>query len=372
MDTADARWMRHALDLARRRLGDVSPNPAVGCVIVGDQKVLGRGATAIGGRPHAEVIALSEAERLWGPAATRGATAYVTLEPCAHHGQTPPCADALVAAGIARVVCPLEDPDPRVSGRGFARLIRAGIDVDIGCLAADAEAVNAGFLMRQRAGRPWVTLKMATTLDGRIATRTGESRWITGPDARARVHLMRARSDGVLIGAGTARIDDPRLDIRLPGTWRNPDRIVADGSLSLPLTGHLVAGAGASPVTVLHRAGAPDDRKTALASAGVKLIEVGDEGEGLLDMADALGKLAVQGMTRLLCEGGGRMAAALLRADLVDEIVLFTAGKIIGGDGLPVVQGFGLLDLADATMFHRASVAPIGDDTMSTWLKGKG
>lgn len=369
MDTADVRWMRHALDLARRRLGEVAPNPAVGCVIVKGTTPLGRGMTGRGGRPHAEAVALDDARTRWGDAATGGATAYVTLEPCAHHGKTPPCADALAEAGIARVVCPIEDPDPRVSGRGFARLRSAGIELDIGCLAAEAARVNAGFLSRVVDGRPWVMLKMAATLDGRIATRTGESRWITGPEARARVHLMRARSDGVLVGAGTARADDPSLDVRLPGAWSQPARIVADGSLSLPLTGRLVATAGAHPVHVLHRAAAPEDRKTALREAGVDLVETHDEGEGLLDMNHALRQLAERGLTRLLCEGGGRMAAALLRADLVDEMTVFTAGKVIGGDGLPVVQGFGLSDLAEARGFTRISVSPVGQDIMSVWSR---
>ena len=197
----DADWMAAALSLARRGLGQVWPNPAVGCVIVKDGRVLGRGWTQPGGRPHAETMALAQA----GDGA-RGATAYVSLEPCAHHGKTPPCADALIASGIARVVMPLEDPDPRVSGKGVARLHDAGISVEIGLLAAEAEAVNCGFLMRQRSGRPWVTLKLAASLDGRIATSTGQSQWITGPEARRHVHAMRLRHDAVMVGAGTVTV----------------------------------------------------------------------------------------------------------------------------------------------------------------------
>ncbi|MDT8342945.1 MAG: bifunctional diaminohydroxyphosphoribosylaminopyrimidine deaminase/5-amino-6-(5-phosphoribosylamino)uracil reductase RibD, partial [Thermohalobaculum sp.] len=207
----DRRWMAMALGLARRGLGRVAPNPAVAALIVAEGQLLGRGVTAPGGRPHAEALALAQAMDLGGPDAARGATAYVTLEPCAHHGLTPPCAEALAAAGIARLVCPLSDPDPRVSGRGFVHLRAAGIAVETGLMAAEAAALNAGFLSRITRARPHLTLKLATTLDGRIATASGESRWITGPGARLRVHALRARADAILIGAGTARADDPML-----------------------------------------------------------------------------------------------------------------------------------------------------------------
>ncbi len=369
MDRADARWMRLALGLARRRIGQVAPNPAVGAVIVRDGIVLGRGATAKGGRPHAEVIALEQAARRDNGALLRGATAYVTLEPCAHHGKTPPCADALIAAGIARLVCPIEDPDPRVSGKGFARLREAGVRVEIGLMAAEAIEVNAGFLMRQTTGRPHVTLKMAATLDGRIATQTGESRWITGAEARARVHLMRAQADGILVGAGTARADDPMLDIRLPGLWPAPVRIVADGALSLPLTGRLVATAGKQPLWVLHRKGAPADRAEALRRAGAETIEVGHGEDGLLDMSDSLQKLGARGLTRILCEGGGRLAAALVREGLADQVVLFSAGKIIGGDGLPVIEAFGITALGAAAGFELRGTERIGGDVLSRWIR---
>jgi diaminohydroxyphosphoribosylaminopyrimidine deaminase/5-amino-6-(5-phosphoribosylamino)uracil reductase len=224
--------MRAALALARRGLGRVAPNPAVGCVLVKDGRVVGRGWTQAGGRPHAETEALARAGE-----AARGATAYVTLEPCSHHGKTPPCAESLIAAGISRSVVALEDPDPRVSGSGLTLLREAGIAVDTGLLAEAAAEVNAGYLMRTRTGRPLVTLKLATTLDGRIATRAGESRWITGPLARARAHLLRAESDAVLVGSGTAVTDNPRLDVRLPGLeGRSPLRVLLDGRLRLPLT----------------------------------------------------------------------------------------------------------------------------------------
>jgi diaminohydroxyphosphoribosylaminopyrimidine deaminase/5-amino-6-(5-phosphoribosylamino)uracil reductase len=366
----DARWMRVAMTLAARSLGRVAPNPAVGAVLVREDRVLGRGATADGGRPHAEGMALEQARARYGAGALRGATAYVTLEPCAHHGHTPPCAEALIAAGIARLVCPLEDPDPRVSGRGFAALAAAGVAVDTGLMAAKARRLNAGFLSCIERKRPHLTLKLATTLDGRIATRRGESRWITGPQARTRVHLMRAQADAVLIGAGTARADDPMLDVRgLGPRVVQPVRVVADGGLSLPLTGRLVASAGDIPLRVLHRPGAPAERRAALNGLGVETVEVAVGDNGSLDLADALRRLTQGGVTRVLCEGGGKLAAGLLAAGLVDEIALFTAGKAIGGDGIPGIGGFGLDRLAEAPEFSLERVEPVGSDVCSFWSR---
>ncbi|MEM7188382.1 MAG: bifunctional diaminohydroxyphosphoribosylaminopyrimidine deaminase/5-amino-6-(5-phosphoribosylamino)uracil reductase RibD [Pseudomonadota bacterium] len=362
---SDARWMASALALARRSLGRTWPNPAVGCLIVRGGRLLARGHTAPGGRPHAETEALARAQAAGHE--TSGATAYVTLEPCAHHGKTPPCVDALITAGISRVVCPLEDPDPRVAGRGFAALRTAGLSVDVGCLAAEARELNAGFLSRIECNRPLVTLKLAATLDGRIATRTGESRWITGPAARRLVHLMRAEHDAVLIGAGTARADNPMLDVRGLGLASKPVRIVADSSLSLPLTGRLAATAGDQPLWVLHRTGAPADRAAALRGLGVETIEIETQ-DDRLSMPVALRALGGRGMTRILCEGGGQIAASLLSAGLVDQISLFSAGKVIGGDGLTAIGGFGLTALAEAPSFQLSATRPIGADTLSTWL----
>ena len=366
----DARWMQGALSLAERRLGQTWPNPAVGCVIVRDGRVIGRGATAPGGRPHAETQALDQARSLGFD--TKGATAFVTLEPCAHHGRTPPCATALVDAGIARVVCPLTDPDPRVSGRGFDALRTAGVEVDVGLMADQARTINAGFLSRIERGRPHLLLKLATTLDGRIATRTGESRWITGPQSRRAVHLMRARSDAILVGAGTARTDDPMLDVRGLGlAHRSPVRVVADAGLSLPLTSRLVATAKDTQTWVLHRPNAPQERLAALQDLGIEPIEVALSGERL-DMRAALSELADRGITRLMCEGGGQIAASLLADQLVDELALFTAGKMIGGDGTPAVRGFGLEILGDAPGFELADVRAIGDDVLSHWVRRQG
>ncbi|MBK0398383.1 bifunctional diaminohydroxyphosphoribosylaminopyrimidine deaminase/5-amino-6-(5-phosphoribosylamino)uracil reductase RibD [Limibaculum sp. M0105] len=367
----DRRWMAMALSLARRGLGRVAPNPAVAALIVQDQRLLGRGVTAPGGRPHAEAQALAAANDLAGPEAVKGATVYVTLEPCAHHGLTPPCADALVAAGIARLVCPLGDPDPRVAGRGFERLRAAGLTVDIGVMAAEAAAINAGFLRRIEHRRPHLTLKLATTLDGRIATASGESRWITGPEARLRVHGLRARSDAILIGAGTARADDPMLDVRGFGANApQPVRVVLDGRLTLPADGRLARSAGTQPLWILHgpSATATEDRAKALTDSGARLIPIPGDGREV-DPGAALDALAGAGLTRVLCEGGGRLAASLLRAGLVDELWLFTAGKAIGAEGTASVGPLGLGRLAEAPALALDRIERVGADTLSVWRR---
>ncbi|WP_339948679.1 bifunctional diaminohydroxyphosphoribosylaminopyrimidine deaminase/5-amino-6-(5-phosphoribosylamino)uracil reductase RibD [uncultured Albimonas sp.] len=373
-DDQDLRWMRAALTMARRAVGRTAPNPAVGCVLVRDGVLLGRGFTQPSGRPHAETVALAQAAALFGPDAARGATAYVTLEPCAHHGRTPPCADALVAAGVARVVAAAGDPDPRVDGRGFARLRAAGVAVETGVLAAEAEAMNAGFLSRHRRGRPWLTLKLATSLDGRIATGSGDSKWITGAQARARVHLMRAEHDAILVGAGTVRADDPSLDVRLPGLEdRSPLPVIFDPRLSLSSGARL--GAGARPALILHLpAGAPDgpdpDREVELRGRGLTLQAIPAAPGGapaLLDPTAALEALAAAGVTRAFCEGGGRLAGALLAAGLVDELALFSGGAAIGAEGLPSLGPLGLDLLADAPRFRCIATRRLGPDALTLW-----
>jgi len=362
-DPADTAFMRTALALARRGLGQVWPNPAVGCVLVRDGAVVGRGWTRPGGRPHAETVALAQAG-----AAARGATAYVSLEPCSHHGETGPCADALIAAGVARVVGALEDPDPRVAGRGYARLEAAGLAVTRALLAREAADLNAGFLMRIAAGRPLVTLKIASSLDGRIATHTGASRWITGEAARARGHLLRARHDAVLVGGRTALLDDPELTCRLPGLEaRSPVRIAADGHLRLSLTSRLVRSARRTRSWILTLPSADPSRRQAFADCGVVLIEVPADEAGNLDIGAALAALGGRGLTRLLVEGGGRLAAALLRADLVDRLAWFRAPGVIGGDGVPAAAPFGI-DFPDAApRFIREDTVELGDDRLETY-----
>lgn len=354
-----------ALALARRGVGQVAPNPAVGCVLVKAGRVVGRGWTQPGGRPHAETEALGRAA-----AAAQGATAYVTLEPCAHHGKTPPCAEAMIAGRIARCVVALEDPDPRVAGKGLEMLRAAGIAVDLGLLESQAAELNAGYLLRQKSRRPRVTLKLATTLDGRIATAGGASRWITGPAARQWAHRLRAESDALLVGGGTALADDPRLDVRLPGlAARAPLRVVLDGRLRLPPTHDLVTRAGAQATCLVTHPGGDPARLSAYTAAGVELIEVADDGAGRLSLPATLEALAERGVNELLVEGGGQVAAALLRADLVDRLVWFRAPKVIGGDGLPAVADLGLESLDLAPRFARTAAVPAGDDLVETYRR---
>lgn len=362
---ADAGWMRAALGVARRNLGRTWPNPAVGCVIVADGIVVGRGWTQPGGRPHAETEALAQA----GPRA-RGATAYVTLEPCAHTGLTPPCAQALVYGGVARVVIAIGDPDQRVSGRGIAALEAAGVAVETGCLAAEAAEVNRGFLSRLTAGRPMLTLKLATSLDGRIATGTGESKWITGTRARAEVHLARAQSDAVLVGAGTARSDDPRLDVRELGIAdAHPVRVVVSGALALPRSGHLGRTARQVPLWLCHHSEAEPARREAWEKAGAELIEIPFEPDGQLDLAAMMQRLGERGLTRVLCEGGGRLAAALIAADLVDEVTTYTAGLALGDEAVAAVGPLGVGALSLARRFRLVDTAPLGPDVRSRWQR---
>jgi diaminohydroxyphosphoribosylaminopyrimidine deaminase/5-amino-6-(5-phosphoribosylamino)uracil reductase len=358
--------MRAALALAARGLGRVWPNPAVGCVIVRDGAVVGRGWTQPGGRPHAETEALARA----GDAA-RGATAYVSLEPCAHTGKTPPCAEALVAAGIARAAVAVEDPDPRVSGRGIARVRAAGIRVDVGACAAEAAEVNAGFFLRVAEGRPLVGLKLATSLDGRIATRTGDSRWITGEAARRRGHLLRATHDAILIGTGTALADDPELTCRLPGLAdRSPVRVVLDRQLRLPEAAKILA-AGDVATWIVTAAPSDATRKTALERGGAQVIEV-PAGDGRLSLPDTLRALGGRGITRLLVEGGSAVAASLLQQDLVDRIYWFRSTAIIGGDGLAAAGSLAVEQLVDAKRFARVETEMIGADVLETYRRVAG
>jgi diaminohydroxyphosphoribosylaminopyrimidine deaminase/5-amino-6-(5-phosphoribosylamino)uracil reductase len=356
----DEAHMRAALSLAARGLGNTWPNPSVGCVITRDGQVVGRGWTAPGGRPHAETEALRRAG-----AAARGATAYVTLEPCCHWGRTPPCTDALITAGVARVVVALRDPDPRVDGRGLRLLREAGIEVQQGVLEAEAAALTAGFIRRVSAGLPVVTLKLATTLDGRIATRNGESRWITGPDARRAVHAMRARHDAVLVGSGTLLADDPDLTCRLAGAAPRPNvRVVADARLRTPPVARLFGHA--APVWIATCPGHPEAALAALRARGAELVEVpaAEDGAGL-DLGALLRALAVRGITRVFAEGGAALAAGLLRAGLVDRLAWFHAPAVMGGDGRPAMDALPLDMLSAMPRFRRVSAAVLGPDLLS-------
>ena len=357
----DESHMAHALRLAARGLGNTWPNPAVSCVLVKDGVVVGRGWTQPGGRPHAEVRALQQA----GPLA-EGAAAYVTLEPCAHHGHTPPCAEALIAARVARVVTALTDPDPRVSGKGHAMLRAAGITVTEGALSDQAARLNAGFLKRVTQGLPFVTLKLAATLDGRTATASGESRWITGPAARRKVHAMRLSHDAVMVGSGTAVADDPDLTVRDMGAVRQPVRIVLDRTLRHTPDSRLGRTATDHPVWMVHGTSAPQAARAGWSKAGAILIEV-PEAEGRLDLTAAMRSLADRGLTRIFSEGGSTLAAALIQAGLVDELALFSAGALIGADGHPALGPLHLAALADAPRASLVETQQVGLDVMTLW-----
>jgi diaminohydroxyphosphoribosylaminopyrimidine deaminase/5-amino-6-(5-phosphoribosylamino)uracil reductase len=361
----DLAHMQAALALARRGLGNVWPNPAVGCVIVREGQVVGRGWTQPGGRPHAETEALSRAGDL-----ARGGTAYVTLEPCSHHGRTPPCCNALIAARVARVVCAMRDPDPRVDGRGFAKLRAAGITVEEGLLEAEARAINAGFTRRIREGLPIVTLKLATTLDGRIATHAGESKWITGAAARREAHALRARYDAILVGSGTALADDPDLTCRLPGaTPRQPLRVVADARLRTPPSARVVATARQHPTLLVTVPGHPPTARAPFQDAGAEVVTV-PRGEGGLSLRALLQALAQRGVTRVLAEGGAGIAAALLREGLVDRLAWFHAPSVMGGDGLPAAYPLPVDVLAAMPRFRRVAARPLGDDWLTEFERG--
>lgn len=324
--------MDHALSLAARGLGNVWPNPAVGCVIVRDNIIVGRGWTQPGGRPHAERMALDQAGLR-----ARGATAYVTLEPCAHFGQTLPCANALIDGGIVRVVTALTDPDPRTSGKGHAALRAAGVVVDENIRAGQAAMLQRGFLKRFSDGLPLVTLKLATTLDGRIATKGGESKWITGPRARADVQMLRLSHDAIMVGGGTARADLPQLNLRGVGKRRQPVRIIVTKN---PLPSLIAEGVDHGPLWQVS--GAPRSFLTDLASRGI---------------------------TRILCEGGGQLAASLLQDDLVDDLVLYSAGVAFGSDGRPAVGQLRIEKLASATRFALDDHRRIGPDLRQIWRR---
>lgn len=356
----DERWMRLALSLGARGLGRTWPNPAVGCVIVKDGRVLGRGWTQPSGRPHAERMALAQAGKN-----ASGATAYVTLEPCAHTGKTPPCAQGLIDAKITRVVSAMTDPDPRVAGKGHAMLRAAGISVTTDVCADQAAYDHAGFLLKTTQNRPMVTLKLASSLDAKIATKTGESQWITAQPAREYVHALRANHDAIMIGRATAVADNPRLNVRLAGLQdRAPVRVVLDSQLKTPATGNLVENIQYQPLWIIHGNAAQTD---AWAQTGAELIKVPTTNNQGLCLPDVLQELAARGITRLFCEGGGQLAASLLGAGLVDRLITMTAGIAIGADGTPNLASLGVSNLSDAPRFELDSLRQLGPDVIAQW-----
>lgn len=357
---ADRRFMAAAIRLSRRNLGLTATNPSVGTLIVRDGVIIGRGVTARGGRPHAEAEALAEA----GDEA-RGATAYVTLEPCAHHGRTPPCAVALISAGVTRVVGAASDPDPRVAGRGYALLREAGIAVVEGVMAAEAADQMAGYLIRSLKKRPEVTLKLALSADGKIGRPGAGQVAITGPQARAQVHLMRSETDAILVGVGTAIADDPELTVRLPGLeGRSPLAIVVDPALRVPLDRKLVQNARTRPLWIAACEGADPQRRTELGQAGARLL-ASELYDGRLALPELLEDMAAQGVATLLVEGGAATASHFLAEGLVDRIVLFQADGSIGEGGIdapinPVTIPAG---------FRLARTAIFGADRYQEWIR---
>jgi diaminohydroxyphosphoribosylaminopyrimidine deaminase / 5-amino-6-(5-phosphoribosylamino)uracil reductase len=349
--------MALALTLGRRGLGRTWPNPAVGAVVVENGIIAGRGWTQPGGRPHAEVEALGRAGK-----AARGATLYVTLEPCSHHGKSPPCTDAVIAAGITRVVSAMEDPNPKVAGAGHARLAAAGIAVDVGVGAQEARRDHAGHIRRVRDGRPHVMLKLAISADGKVAAAGRRTVAITGSEARDRVHLLRAQSDAIMIGIGTALADDPLLTCRLPGMEKDsPVRVVLDGELRLPEGSRLTRTAREVPVWVIAASNAASDREQALSAAGGHIMRVLSR-DGRFDLSGVLNLLAKRGITRLMVEGGPTLASSLIAADLIDEAMLFRSAKVVGADGINALEGLSLAALIDSPRLERVRSEPVGAD----------
>jgi diaminohydroxyphosphoribosylaminopyrimidine deaminase/5-amino-6-(5-phosphoribosylamino)uracil reductase len=356
----DAFWMRRALAEAARGLGRVEPNPMVGAVVVRDGRLVRVGHHERFGGPHAEVFALGAAG-----AAARGATLYVTLEPCCHHGKTPPCTDAVLTSGIARAVVATPDPFPRVAGGGLRRLEAAGVAVTVGVEAAAARRLNGPFFKRQATGRPYVVAKWAMTLDGKIACASGDSKWISGPESRAAVHDLRGRMDAIVVGIGTALADDPELTARPPGP-RTPLRVVLDREARLPLDGRLARTARAVPVLVVAGPDAPGDRVGALAAAGVEVLPL--EGDAAGRVGSLLDELGRRGVANVLVEGGGTALGAFWDAGEVDAVEVFLAPVLEGGAGeFGPLRGRGVARMADATRLAGLEVARRGPDV---WLRG--
>jgi diaminohydroxyphosphoribosylaminopyrimidine deaminase/5-amino-6-(5-phosphoribosylamino)uracil reductase len=357
---ADHRFMQLALALGRRGLGNAWPNPAVGAVVVKDGVILGRGWTQPGGRPHAETEALKRAGR-----AARGGTMYVTLEPCSHHGKTPPCVDAIVRAGITRVVAAVEDPNPEVAGNGYAKLRERAITVDTGLCAEDAAHDLAGHIRRMRDGRPNVMLKLAVSSDGKAGAAGRKPVGITGEESRSIVHMMRAQSDAIMVGVGTVLADDPHLTCRLPGMMeRSPVRVVLDARLRVPLSTSVIATARDVPTWVVGGAQASQMAEDILKAKGAEVLRAPAQ-DGRFDLAAVLKLLAERGITRLMVEGGPTVAASFAKAGLVDEFALLRSNKVVGTDGIGALEGMELSTLTGA--MTRVGSETIGADTLERY-----
>ena len=350
MIVADSQWMALALRLAERGLFTTSPNPRVGCVLVKDGKVVGEGWHERAGEPHAEVHALRAAGKL-----ARGATAYVTLEPCSHHGRTPPCADALIAAGVKRVVAALQDPNPLVAGRGIARLRAAGIEVDSGLMEATARELNIGFVARMSRGMPWVRSKIAASLDGHTALNNGTSKWITGEAARSDVQHWRARSCAMLTGVGTVLADDPLLNVRIE-SGRQPLRVILDSQLRMPPAARILGGGA-----LIYTASADTAKCAALQQKGAEVVQLPGT-NGQIDLSSVLRDLAQRGCNEVLVEAGRTLNGALLQAGLVDELVLYLAPQLLGDAARGMADLGELTQLQQRVELHWQDVRQVGGD----------
>ncbi|MDL2269272.1 bifunctional diaminohydroxyphosphoribosylaminopyrimidine deaminase/5-amino-6-(5-phosphoribosylamino)uracil reductase RibD [Desulfosarcina sp. OttesenSCG-928-G17] len=351
-------YMKTALELAEKGRGRTSPNPMVGAVVVKDGRIVGKGYHPKAGGPHAEVVAIDDAGDL-----AHGATLYVTLEPCNHFGRTPPCTHKIIAAGIRKVVVAMADPNPKVEGGGNAALLAAGIEVETGVCEAAAQTLNEAFVTWITTGRPFVVAKCAATLDGRIATRTGDSRWVTGPSARRFVHELRHQADGILVGVGTVIQDDPSLTTRLENeTGVDPTRIILDTRLSMPVSAKLLHQKSHAPTWIICGPDAPEDRRKALSDAGARII-VAPLNANQIDLGALMDILGENHMTHLLVEGGASVMGSFFSAGIVDKVCFFYAPKILGGDdGVPICRGKGPERMDQCLAVHDLSVRLIGED----------
>lgn len=350
---ADHRHMARALQLAGRGLFTTDPNPRVGCVLVRDGQVIGEGWHEVAGGPHAEVAALNAVT-----GSAQGATAYVTLEPCCHHGRTPPCSQALIDAGVGRVVVAMQDPNPRVAGEGLEQLRKAGIEVAVGLMGPQAEALNPGFIKRMRTGRPYVRNKLAMSLDGRTAMASGESQWITGEAARRDVQRLRARSSAIVSGIGTVLADDPSLNVRLGGQDRQPLRVVLDPRLSMPATAKMLDLPGR---TLVVTAAEPDEAWERLETRGAEVISVPD-GPDAVDLHAMLELLGRREVNEILLETGATLSGAMLRAGLIDELVIYMAPRLMGDAARGLFRLPGLESMADTLALTIDDVRAVGND----------
>ena len=353
----DIQYMRNALALARTGLGRTWPNPVVACVLVKNDSIIARTRTAGGGRPHAEDLAIGQAG-----ANAKGATAYVTLEPCAHEGETPSCARLLIEAGVTKVVIAVLDPDPRTNGQGIMLLQKAGIEVISGVLEQDAFEINEGFFLKQLKQRPFITLKTATTLDGKIASVSGQSKWITGEAARNRGHMLRAQHDAIAVGVNTVLEDDPSLTCRIDGVDKSLVRIVFDTNGKLTGSEKIFEDVKNNPVWIITTA-------KELNIVGVKILQVSKNKEGQIDIKEALQAITAEGITRLLIEGGATLMTSFLSTNLFDELHWFRAPSIMGSDGLSAVQSLSIENLGDIQKLKLIEAHTLGTDILEIYKK---